>query len=890
MSPPDSSAEDESPSRSEGTSAGKADQGSGQGSIDMVLGEALAGVTLGANQAGGNLRSGALSSAGSSPFSLPANEGDGWGNYTDAAQVAFPSTGPSAIPMAAGSPTFDATPTTPGLQPRNDGFDLFLSQNAQKALGNDDVFRFSHPNLSTLTREEGKSPQPDPSFRYGALVPGPTPPGSYGEIRQPEGRRRTESPSCSVTGTTTSSRSASPYTNSSVDVGNGVRAIHAYPRYDSTNQAPEGMWRNQPSFAEDDRSSSGYNSMSHGHGSHPSLATLDSAHRSPYSKDRTSAYRNSMSSSPAYDSGPDRSSGHQSDMMPIQQPQVMAANGHQPQVLYMPVPSPDGRGQVLQPVQVVQLPGKSYHFVPAGGVGTPPHDTVSLPRQPSSGDFQQLMGGAEPRLPVENRSRLANYAIDTSTNRQYSLDTAVSRDEFRSTSSSPQYQVDPLVASLYSAPQRPSLDALLGQVRRLSRDQVGCRLVQQALDEDGPTAATLILNEGLPFWGEAMIDPFGNYLFQKILEKATPDERILLVKSVSPRLVNASLNLHGTRSVQKIVELCSQDEQASRQEDGRESAADILTAALAPAAARLCIDSHGNHVIQRILLKFGPQHTKFVFDAVAASVGDVARHRHGCCVIQRCLDSPPNEARHKLVLRIVEKSLELMQDAYGNYVVQYVLDVCSDEDVHAVCESVVGKVNLLAIQKFSSNVMEKCLERCSDRVKEMYLAEMSDPERIRELMMDPFGNYVVQRALSVATHAQAIRLVEAMRPHLMATQTSGPHGQRNGGVRNTAGGRRIIAKICRRFPNFTLSAVGSQDELYSSGKASHLHHSAPVLASYAPVGLGTTPHGQHFATDLRMPQGHMPVQQQSYYTFGGSPYYEHQFADHFDGSGGFPGM
>merc|ERR1711937_1010234 len=54
-------------------------------------------------------------------------------------------------------------------------------------------------------------------------------------------------------------------------------------------------------------------------------------------------------------------------------------------------------------------------------------------------------------------------------------------------------------ASLYTTPQRPPLDALLGQVRRLSRDQVGCRLVQQALDEEGPLAATLILNEGLPF-------------------------------------------------------------------------------------------------------------------------------------------------------------------------------------------------------------------------------------------------------------------------------------------------------------------------------------------------------------------------------------------------------
>lgn len=69
--------------------------------------------------------------------------------------------------------------------------------------------------------------------------------------------------------------------------------------------------------------------------------------------------------------------------------------------------------------------------------------------------------------------------------------------------------------------------------------------------------------------------------------------------------------------------------------------------------------------------------------------------------------------------------------------------------------------------------------------------------------MDPFGNYVVQRALSVSTHAQAIRLVETMKPHLST--------QNGGGIRNTAGGRRILGKICRRFPNFVLEGETFED-------------------------------------------------------------------------------
>lgn len=510
---------------------------------------------------------------------------------------------------------------------------------------------------------------------------------------------------------------------------------------------------------------------------------------------------------------------------PQQQPPLPKETKPQQQVFYMAVPTEDGQGQVLQPVQMqmVQIPGQPNAFVLP--TASHPSNIVGVSAMGQGGPMS-IAGGVgglqSPQVHAERKSynhmQGSRHQVDMTNGQQYIEENVNFGQGYpeenvnfgaRATRGHVEQRREPaangittdIVANLYASPQRPPLRELLGHVRRLSRDQVGCRLLQQALDEEGASAASLILKEGLSFWGEAMVDPFGNYLFQKILEKITAEERIVLVQNVSPRLVNASLNLHGTRSVQKVVELCAIDEKESSAqnvagEQKQETASEILTRSLTPAAARLCIDSHGNHVIQRILLKLPYRYSHFVFDAVANSVGDVARHRHGCCVIQRCLDSPPSTARSNLVRRIVEKSLELMQDAYGNYVVQYVLDVCSDEDVHAVCESVVGKVTLLAIQKFSSNVMEKCLERCTDKVRELYLTELSDSERIRELMMDPFGNYVIQRALAVSTHAQAVQLVEAMKPHLFS-----PTG---GGIKNTAGGRRILAKISKRFPNFSL--------------------------------------------------------------------------------------
>lgn len=799
------------------------------------LGEALAGVNLGSTAVTNNGFSFPSMPESGDPF----RNNDNWGNYRGNEEL-------NTTPQ-------DNISTPQRTVDEKNSLDLFLQQSPSQLLGND-VFKLSTGNLPGLAlNEDGRSSDQNPFMNQAVgSAHGRAP--SYHDAR-----RKSGSPSSAVTGTTNSSRSGSPYANS--DGGRTIKAFHGEEKL-------------------------GYNMNTH------------QQVQSPYD----------MNSNPGFASSPYDQQRKASPQ--VAQPSV-PANGAPGQVLYMAVPTPDGRGQVLQPVQMVQLSGKPFYQVVPGQGGMPPVQGGMMEGQqapmmvvpPSMG-----MQGGQANDPMKslrggngsNNGQNKSFAITDT----YGEDMRGGGNDFSTTAASSQYAPSPNQAenSMYSTPQpqRPPLDSLLGQVRRLSRDQVGCRLVQQALDEEGPMAATMILNEGLPFWGEAMVDPFGNYLFQKILEKITAEERVMLVKSVSTRLVNASLNLHGTRSVQKIVELCAMDDEKSsaKKNEKEETSSDILTRSLAPAAARLCIDSHGNHVIQRILLKLGHVHAKFVFDAVAESVGDVARHRHGCCVIQRCLDSPPGPSRSHLVRRIVDKALELMQDAYGNYVVQYVLDVCSDDDVHAVCESVIGKVNLLAIQKFSSNVMEKCLERCTDRTKEHYMEELSDGERIRELMMDPFGNYVVQRALSVATHVQAVRLVESMRPHLLATAPGTPNGQRNGGVRNTAGGRRIMAKICRRFPNFTLTPTGTGEEIYSQNKGHHRHqhpnHMMPQVYGSQPMPGQPMPvqhYQQHYAaTPIAMNMGaHQFDQRQPYYEIGAPDpgYYQH--APHM-GHGAYPSI
>lgn len=52
----------------------------------------------------------------------------------------------------------------------------------------------------------------------------------------------------------------------------------------------------------------------------------------------------------------------------------------------------------------------------------------------------------------------------------------------------------------------------------------------------------------------------------------------------------------------------------------------------------------------------------------------------------------------------------MLQDAFGNYVVQYVLELGHAEAALAVMSHIAGRCAELSQQKFSSNVVEKCLK------------------------------------------------------------------------------------------------------------------------------------------------------------------------------------
>jgi len=322
---------------------------------------------------------------------------------------------------------------------------------------------------------------------------------------------------------------------------------------------------------------------------------------------------------------------------------------------------------------------------------------------------------------------------------------------------------------------------VLTNAYEMAKDQMGCRVLQRKLESNNEYVIRVVFSQTLLHFPELMVHPFGNYLCQKMVEVCSESQLKMLLDLLAPQLFELSLDPHGTRVVQKVIELFGQTECIGQ-----------VAVALEPHTQLLITDMNGNHVIQRFLSACSPALNQFIYDAVCANIFPVATNRHGCCVLQRCIDSASEFQREGLVSCIVENAVALVQDAYGNYAVQYVLDLNLPTVNARLGQIFTLQIVVLSEQKFSSNVIEKCLQQNNPEVQELMIREISKARNVAEMIVDQYANYVVQRALTLASPRLQKDLLAVM--HTQGIRSNLDQ------LKRSQFGKRVYSKLVKKYP------------------------------------------------------------------------------------------
>jgi hypothetical protein len=110
----------------------------------------------------------------------------------------------------------------------------------------------------------------------------------------------------------------------------------------------------------------------------------------------------------------------------------------------------------------------------------------------------------------------------------------------------------------------------------------------------------------------------------------------------------------------------------------------------------------------------------------------------------------------------------LTKDQYGNYVISHIIELGEDRDKARVIMKLKKHALSLAIHKFGSNVIEKCIKNANDELKQELLNEIIDKSSVdgeqncslMQLIRDKFGNFVVQRVLDESKGDQQQKFIK----------------------------------------------------------------------------------------------------------------------------------
>ncbi|PGH18866.1 hypothetical protein AJ79_00279 [Helicocarpus griseus UAMH5409] len=415
------------------------------------------------------------------------------------------------------------------------------------------------------------------------------------------------------------------------------------------------------------------------------------------------------------------------------------------------------------------------------------------------------------------------------------------------------------------------LETYQGDLYGMCKDQYGCRYLQKKLEEQNPAHVQMIFLETHLHVVELMTDPFGNYLCQKLLEYSNDEQRTALINNAAPQLVKIALNQHGTRALQKMIEFISTPEQTQ-----------TVINALRDRVVELVQDLNGNHVIQKCLNRLSATDAQFIYDAVGTSCVPVGTHRHGCCVLQRCIDHASGDQRARLIEQITNNAFTLVQDPFGNYVVQYILDLNEPHFIEPICRSFHGNIPALSKQKFSSNVIEKCIRTADPQSRAALVEEMLVPSELEKMLRDSFANYVVQTAMDFADPDTRARLIEAIRPILPAIRQT-PHGRRIAGkimsVENqgrASGGSsgqitpNEMTNVYHQIHSFSNSIVSQYPQQFNPADNNTMNKNSSTANPSGPNGnAATTPPAK--SNEDSAPTIYSPIPQQGVNGINGFP-------------------
>jgi len=296
------------------------------------------------------------------------------------------------------------------------------------------------------------------------------------------------------------------------------------------------------------------------------------------------------------------------------------------------------------------------------------------------------------------------------------------------------------------------IDDYLGRIEDLAKSYQGSKMLQQFISRANQGEIDQVIREIGGRLEELILDPYANYMVQTLMQNCSSEQRYRLLQRIAPSMIKIACHKKGTHSLQVIVTLMH-----------KEAEHQIIKEAFKDCVADLAVDPCATHVIQKLITIIPIENIDFIYEPLVRNFLNVAKHSYGILVIKHLMSKieKTTHLKKRIIDIILENFENLIQDPCGNYTIQYALEFYP-YDCEAVLEKILVRVISYSSQKFSSNVIEKCLSNVQPAYLKRVIGEIMKGDRLADLMKNKYGNYVLLHVLLASTKDDKERIMQGI--------------------------------------------------------------------------------------------------------------------------------
>ena len=283
------------------------------------------------------------------------------------------------------------------------------------------------------------------------------------------------------------------------------------------------------------------------------------------------------------------------------------------------------------------------------------------------------------------------------------------------------------------------------------------RRAQGIIEKATPAQLEKVVAVLTPHLPKLMVDVYANYACQTLFLSCSPDQRLRLVHVLAPHFLAIAKDARGTHSLQALVSLITQPAEET-----------VLVSAFQNHVPEVARHSAAAHVLVKLMTTCKSNSSLIL--PLIDNLETLCTDSLGLLVVKASISGAAGKDKELLKAKLVKSCVQLMQDPYGNYAIQHMLEAWGWNACSAVLQQVRGRLAQLSSQKFASNTVERLLEQAPDQARDLLLQELLEPIKLRELLGNKFAQFVFKKALLLGGVAFRARLQAAVSDLLPSTQ------------------------------------------------------------------------------------------------------------------------